>query len=187
MKMPWGSPVTTLLPTLSSLVFAYGATGAGKTHTMLGRERDPGIMYLTTMELYRRLEACREEKRFEVLISYLEVWLLAPQDGQPHPSVSQPPEEGVGWSRQEGQRVVGSGRTGAQRADTARRETACELTLVVTLRHTLRHLARVIHQACLVIFSDPGTLPSPTPLGERLPDQPLHQAPPWLPFSSGIQ
>lgn len=62
-------------------MFAYGATGAGKTHTMLGREGDPGIMYLTTMELYRRLEACREEKRFEVLISYLEVRLLAPQDG----------------------------------------------------------------------------------------------------------
>lgn len=79
-KMPWRSPLTTLLPTLSSLVFAYGATGAGKTHTMLGREGDPGIMYLTTMELYRRLEACREEKRFEVLISYLEVQLLAPQD-----------------------------------------------------------------------------------------------------------
>uniref|UniRef100_A0A8C6RU80 Kinesin-like protein n=1 Tax=Nannospalax galili TaxID=1026970 RepID=A0A8C6RU80_NANGA len=55
-------------------VFAYGATGAGKTHTMLGREGDPGIMYLTTMELYRRLEASQEEKRFEVLISYLEVY-----------------------------------------------------------------------------------------------------------------
>ncbi|XP_057571752.1 kinesin-like protein KIF18B isoform X2 [Hippopotamus amphibius kiboko] len=53
-------------------VFAYGATGAGKTHTMLGREGDPGIMYLTTMELYRRLEACREEKRVEVLVSYQE-------------------------------------------------------------------------------------------------------------------
>ncbi|XP_059937298.1 kinesin-like protein KIF18B isoform X2 [Mesoplodon densirostris] len=55
-------------------VFAYGATGAGKTHTMLGREGDPGIMYLTTMELYRRLEACREEKKLEVLISYQEVY-----------------------------------------------------------------------------------------------------------------
>jgi hypothetical protein len=43
---------------------------------MLGREGDPGIMYLTTMELYRRLEARQEEKRFEVLISYLEVRLL---------------------------------------------------------------------------------------------------------------
>lgn len=56
-------------------MFAYGATGAGKTHTMLGREGDPGIMYLTTMELYRRLEARQEEKQFEVLISYLEVGL----------------------------------------------------------------------------------------------------------------
>ncbi|ELV10097.1 Kinesin-like protein KIF18B [Tupaia chinensis] len=55
-------------------VFAYGATGAGKTHTMLGREGDPGIMYLTTMELYRRLEARQEEKRFEVLINYQEVY-----------------------------------------------------------------------------------------------------------------
>ncbi|XP_066119519.1 kinesin-like protein KIF18B isoform X1 [Saccopteryx bilineata] len=55
-------------------VFAYGATGAGKTHTMLGREGDPGIMYLTTMELYRRLEALQEEKQFEVLISYQEVY-----------------------------------------------------------------------------------------------------------------
>ncbi|KAM6174671.1 kinesin-like protein KIF18B [Erethizon dorsatum] len=55
-------------------VFAYGATGAGKTHTMLGRHGDPGIMYLTTMELYRRLEALQEEKQFEVLVSYLEVY-----------------------------------------------------------------------------------------------------------------
>uniref|UniRef100_A0A7N9CSJ7 Kinesin-like protein n=1 Tax=Macaca fascicularis TaxID=9541 RepID=A0A7N9CSJ7_MACFA len=53
-------------------VFAYGATGAGKTHTMLGREGDPGIMYLTTVELYRRLEARQQEKCFEVLISYQE-------------------------------------------------------------------------------------------------------------------
>lgn len=68
----------TLLPPLSSIVFAYGATGAGKTHTMLGREGDPGIMYLTTMELYRRLEACQEEKQFEVLISYQEVGLSPP-------------------------------------------------------------------------------------------------------------
>lgn len=69
-------PAATLFCVLSSIVFAYGATGAGKTHTMLGREGDPGIMYLTTMELYRRLEACQEEKQFEVLISYLEVRLL---------------------------------------------------------------------------------------------------------------
>lgn len=69
-------PAATPFRILSFVVFAYGATGAGKTHTMLGREGEPGIMYLTTMELYRRLEARQEEKQFEVLISYLEVGLL---------------------------------------------------------------------------------------------------------------
>ena len=29
----------------NSTVFAYGATGAGKTHTMLGSPENPGIMY----------------------------------------------------------------------------------------------------------------------------------------------
>lgn len=57
---------------------------------MLGREGDPGIMYLTTMELYRRLEAHQEEKRFEVLISYQEVGLVPPRCGRPHSSFSAP-------------------------------------------------------------------------------------------------
>ncbi|KAM4844352.1 kinesin-like protein KIF18B isoform 2-T2 [Thomomys bottae] len=79
-------------------VFAYGATGAGKTHTMLGTEGDPGIMYLTTMELYRRLEAHKEEKRFEVLISYLEVYneqirdLLEPKGSL---TIREDPDKGV--------------------------------------------------------------------------------------------
>lgn len=54
-------------------VFAYGATGAGKTYTMLGSEKSPGIMYLTMMELYKRIEARKEEKSCEVLVSYQEV------------------------------------------------------------------------------------------------------------------
>lgn len=54
-------------------VFAYGATGAGKTYTMLGLEKSPGIMYLTMMELYRRIEAREGEKSYEVLVSYQEV------------------------------------------------------------------------------------------------------------------
>lgn len=66
---------------------------------MLGREGDPGIMYLTTMELYRRLEARQEETRFEVLISYQEVGLSPPWDWAAPPSSSQPPQEGVGWGR----------------------------------------------------------------------------------------
>ncbi|NXX57410.1 KI18B protein, partial [Scopus umbretta] len=55
-------------------VFAYGATGAGKTYTMLGSERSPGIMYLTMVDLYKRIEARKEEKNCEVLVSYQEVY-----------------------------------------------------------------------------------------------------------------
>ena len=36
----------------NSTVFAYGATGAGKTHTMLGTAEKPGIMYQTMRELF---------------------------------------------------------------------------------------------------------------------------------------
>ncbi|KAK9396809.1 kinesin-like KIF18B [Crotalus adamanteus] len=55
-------------------VFAYGATGAGKTYTMLGLEKEPGIMYLTMKELYKKIEVKKEEKLCELFISYQEVY-----------------------------------------------------------------------------------------------------------------
>ncbi|XP_047436689.1 kinesin-like protein KIF18A [Mugil cephalus] len=55
-------------------VFAYGATGAGKTHTMLGSSNDPGVMYRTMKELFQRMEDAKEEKEFAVAFSYLEVY-----------------------------------------------------------------------------------------------------------------
>eukprot|EP00079_Xenopus_tropicalis_P034759 XP_017948530.1 PREDICTED: kinesin-like protein KIF18A isoform X1 [Xenopus tropicalis] len=55
-------------------VLAYGATGAGKTHTMLGSPGEPGVMYLTMMELYNRIESVKDEKVCNVAISYLEVY-----------------------------------------------------------------------------------------------------------------
>lgn len=58
------------------LVFAYGATGAGKTHTMLGTQQNPGIIFLTVMDLYRRMEELRGVKKFEISVSYLEVNFL---------------------------------------------------------------------------------------------------------------
>ncbi|XP_069803135.1 kinesin-like protein KIF18B [Dendropsophus ebraccatus] len=79
-------------------VFAYGATGAGKTHTMLGCEADPGVMYLTMVELYQRIEAIKEEKSCEVLISYLEVYneqiqdLLEPKGSL---AIREDPQKGV--------------------------------------------------------------------------------------------
>ena len=40
----------------NSTVFAYGATGAGKTHTMLGSPDTPGIMYQTMKEVFTVLD-----------------------------------------------------------------------------------------------------------------------------------
>jgi kinesin family protein 18/19 len=54
-------------------VFAYGATGAGKTFTMLGKKTSPGITYLTIVELYRQMETLADEKEFELGVSHLEV------------------------------------------------------------------------------------------------------------------
>ncbi|NWU73253.1 KI18B protein, partial [Pterocles burchelli] len=79
-------------------VFAYGATGAGKTHTMLGSETFPGIMYLTMVELYKRIEAGKEEKSCQVLVSYQEVYneqihdLLEPKGPL---TIREDPEKGV--------------------------------------------------------------------------------------------
>ncbi|XP_071773301.2 kinesin-like protein KIF18A [Centroberyx gerrardi] len=55
-------------------VFAYGATGAGKTHTMLGSQTDPGVMYRTMKDLFRRMDEVKEEKVFDIAFSYLEVY-----------------------------------------------------------------------------------------------------------------
>ena len=69
-------------------VFVYGATGAGKTHTMLGSANNPGITFRTVMELYRRIDDMKEDSTVEVAVSYLEVYnesiidLINPETGQ---------------------------------------------------------------------------------------------------------
>uniref|UniRef100_A0A7M4EIM2 Kinesin family member 18A n=1 Tax=Crocodylus porosus TaxID=8502 RepID=A0A7M4EIM2_CROPO len=55
-------------------VLAYGATGAGKTYTMLGSPKDPGVMYLTLMELYNCMDQIKEDKLCTLAVSYLEVY-----------------------------------------------------------------------------------------------------------------
>ncbi|XP_059613334.1 kinesin-like protein KIF18A [Phlebotomus argentipes] len=55
-------------------VFVYGATGAGKTFTMLGKEGTPGITYLTIQELFRQMGELQQERKFAIGVSYLEVY-----------------------------------------------------------------------------------------------------------------
>ena len=55
-------------------VFAYGATGAGKTYTMLGNPDNPGVTFLTMMELFKRISQVKDEKTCNVSVSYLEIY-----------------------------------------------------------------------------------------------------------------
>lgn len=55
-------------------VFAYGATGAGKTYTMLGTEENPGIMMLSIDELFNCIEKYQSERDYKLKVSYVEVY-----------------------------------------------------------------------------------------------------------------
>lgn len=55
-------------------VFVYGATGAGKTFTMLGCDEYPGITFLTMKELFRQIDGLTNVRKFDIGISYLEVY-----------------------------------------------------------------------------------------------------------------
>jgi len=55
-------------------LFAYGATGCGKTHTISGTPEKPGIIFLTMQELYERMKEREDEKTVEISVSYLEVY-----------------------------------------------------------------------------------------------------------------
>ncbi|GAA5861489.1 hypothetical protein JCM3774_000268 [Rhodotorula dairenensis] len=70
-----------------STVFAYGATGCGKTHTISGSSAQPGIVFLIMKDLFARIAAKSDEIDFSLTISYLEIYnetirdLLAPESG----------------------------------------------------------------------------------------------------------
>jgi kinesin family protein 18/19 len=58
----------------NSTVFAYGATGCGKTHTISGTPEEPGIIFLTMKELFERIDDLKDSKHIEVSLSYLEIY-----------------------------------------------------------------------------------------------------------------
>lgn len=66
--------IDSVLEGYNATLFAYGATGCGKTHTIVGSEDDPGIIYRTMKDLYLKIEAKKNETVFDVSLSYLEVY-----------------------------------------------------------------------------------------------------------------
>lgn len=58
----------------NATVFAYGATGCGKTHTITGTSQMPGIIFLTMQELFEKVDEVKSEKESEITLSYLEIY-----------------------------------------------------------------------------------------------------------------
>lgn len=58
----------------NATVFAYGATGCGKTHTITGTAQMPGIIFLTMQDLFEKVEELQAEKESEITLSYLEIY-----------------------------------------------------------------------------------------------------------------
>ena len=55
-------------------VFCYGATGAGKTYTMLGKVDNPCVMVLAIKELFNKIRQRSFDGNHLVHLSYLEVY-----------------------------------------------------------------------------------------------------------------
>ncbi|KRT80094.1 Kinesin, partial [Oryctes borbonicus] len=72
--------IDSLMDGCNCSVFVYGATGAGKTHTMLGHAEHPGITFLTMRALFERKADLSNERDFELGVTYLEVYNENVQD-----------------------------------------------------------------------------------------------------------
>merc|ERR1712054_241551 len=55
----------------NATIFAYGSTGSGKTYTMIGTEKDPGVIVQALDELFVRVS---DIKHCKVEVSFLEVY-----------------------------------------------------------------------------------------------------------------
>ena len=59
----------------NATVFAYGATGTGKTYTMVGEGENWGIMIRAISDLFKMINQDKEkEKKFVIKISYVEIY-----------------------------------------------------------------------------------------------------------------
>lgn len=66
--------INSILDGFNATVFAYGATGCGKTHTILGTPADPGVIFLTMKELFERIGDLADTKVVDITILYLEIY-----------------------------------------------------------------------------------------------------------------
>ncbi|CRG93363.1 kinesin-8, putative [Plasmodium gallinaceum] len=58
----------------NSTVFAYGATGAGKTHTIIGYKNEPGIMMMILKDLFEKIKSLEVMNEYKVKCSFIEIY-----------------------------------------------------------------------------------------------------------------
>ncbi|KAL4484376.1 hypothetical protein ABPG74_019553 [Tetrahymena malaccensis] len=63
-----------LLQGYNSTIFAYGASGSGKTFTMQGDRNSDGITQLICKKLFERIQEVQDYKQFKVKFSYVEIY-----------------------------------------------------------------------------------------------------------------
>ncbi|KAM8729399.1 kinesin-like protein KIF22 isoform 1-T2 [Acanthopagrus schlegelii] len=72
------SSVKPILPHIlkgqNASVFAYGPTGAGKTHTMMGSSEQPGVIPRAVREVFNLVKAEDEGWDYSIGMSYLEIY-----------------------------------------------------------------------------------------------------------------
>ncbi|KAI7980406.1 Kinesin-like protein KIN-8B [Camellia lanceoleosa] len=98
-KRSISSVIAGVVQGLNATVFAYGATGSGKTYTMVGTRHDPGLMVLSLHTIFDLIKKDNSSDGFEVCCSYLEVYneviydLLEKSLG--HLELREDPEQGI--------------------------------------------------------------------------------------------
>eukprot|EP00178_Gracilaria_changii_P016740 TRINITY_DN48072_c0_g1_i1.p1 TRINITY_DN48072_c0_g1~~TRINITY_DN48072_c0_g1_i1.p1 ORF type:complete len:726 (+),score=89.20 TRINITY_DN48072_c0_g1_i1:85-2262(+) len=65
--------VASAIDGINGVIFAYGQTAAGKTHTMLGNKADPGITLRSISDLFERVSKLPSRK-FLLRASYIEIY-----------------------------------------------------------------------------------------------------------------
>ncbi|TRM68417.1 P-loop containing nucleoside triphosphate hydrolase protein [Schizophyllum amplum] len=105
-----------LLDGYNATVFAYGATGCGKTHTISGTETDPGIIYLTMADLFQRIEERKEDYNVDVMVTFLEIYNEEIRDLLAEPG-TQNPRGGLCIREDKAVKVVGLAELKPQSAD----------------------------------------------------------------------
>ncbi|XP_053663647.1 uncharacterized protein LOC128712800 [Anopheles marshallii] len=58
---------------INGTIFAYGQTSSGKTYTMIGNEREPGVVPLTASEIFEQIKKIKE-RQFLIRVGFIEIY-----------------------------------------------------------------------------------------------------------------